>query len=786
MSSTAVNVPVSTNSIQLNPHDYINKGINEIITEYLSLISPDKKRSMKTLFFGVTILISADIAKNIIQNFIKDNSQNINAFLMSGLKLISFENLYNVSIYTKDMIKTNYYAFKSIFFKKEPIMYNNNDELIDFNNQTIELNLSNDLVKKMLTVLEDNKDNNLKISYDEDYEYESLFFDDKLNKIVCHKIMKNIDINYDCLHIHIDKIKYESNHNQILTNNKTKLLDILTREYPEFKKAGLYSTRLITEQFHYHMSLINRNNKNDYNYDYNFSNKKDSSIGVKFSICPNSTYYEKYADIVLSKAFEGYNSIDFCAYFKSNTRLLDIILINISILCVLDSAMCHQVPNQYKTSMSKILSSKTYSDNLYVSKFFDPNARLKFIDSVDFHNIIVSYIFTSTEYKNLTIYNNIVNFNNNLETDKKTETSSGMNELILNVSYDDLTDKTQNHKLIVKNKLDDFFKYINTVSKRITNGDKINIYTLNIDSKVIKEKTDSEEYTKYMETKKTLIEEKKSLEDIIQLIGVEPNKHIETTKTTKEIKTNLINNKYCSFENLYLRRGQDVHLYNIVESFQNDKTLMTELGIPNKLGILLYGEPGCGKTTTIITIASFFKRDIFYINLKAIKTNEELKMAFDYANSKHTDGGVIVIEDIDAMSNIVHVRMSPLELKDSSMNTLLESTESDITLEYLLNLLDGTLTYDNSIVILTTNHIKNLDPALYRAGRMDNLIEMKKCDHYQISKIYKRFIQRDLEKDILNKIPENKYTPAQIIFHLKLWVKRRNEADNIIMEEFIC
>ncbi len=779
MSSTAVNVPVSTNSIQLNPHDYINKGINEIITEYLSLISPDKKRSMKTLFFGVTILISADIAKNIIQNFIKENSQNINLFLTDTFKLISFENLYNISIRTKSAIQSKYYAFKSLFRKREDISSYNNSLLTIDTTERVELNLSYVLIKKLITVLEDNNNENLKISYDSNYEYNLTYFDESSNKLIYGKSMDNINIEYNKLNIEIDKISFTSNYHTIKTKDTTKLLDILSKEYTHFKNSGFYSTQLIDLSLN--MLLYKSITDNSYYVNAYIPNMKHN---IKFRIngSPSS-----YADVILSKAFEGYTYESFLKHYSLNTKLMNIILTNVAVLFVIEQLTIEKNTNEYKESMRRILQNSEYDMNYrYLHSFSKESFLSNFIGNEHFYNGL--WFTVSKTFETFELYKSIVNYNdNNLTINKKAEASSDKNylNLILNVS---LNDVTTNNKLIIYTKLDDFFNYINGVSKRITNGDKINIYTLNIDTITTIQKSDNEEYTKYIETKKSLVDEKKSLEDIIKLIGVEPPKHIETTKTTKEVKTNLINNKYCSFENLYLRRGQDIHLYNIVESFQNDKSLMTDLGIPNKLGILLHGEPGCGKTTTIITIASFFKRDIFYINLKAIKTNEELKMAFDYANSKHADGGVIVIEDIDAMSDIVHVRTAQStqsQTKSQSINAILDSTESDITLEYLLNLLDGTLTYDNSIVILTTNHVKNLDPALYRAGRMDNLIEMKKCDHYQISKIYKRFIQKDIDKNILNKIPEDKYTPAEIIFHLKLWVKRRNEQDNIIMQEFM-
>ena len=216
---------------------------------------------------------------------------------------------------------------------------------------------------------------------------------------------------------------------------------------------------------------------------------------------------------------------------------------------------------------------------------------------------------------------------------------------------------------------------------------------------------------------------------------------------------------------------------------------MEELGIPNKLGILLHGEPGCGKTTTIITIASYFGRDIFYVNLKSIKTNHDLKMIFDHINNSHSGGGIIVLEDIDAMTGVVEKRTNKFIQQQTTLvdnkTELIDSSDDSITLEYLLNLLDGTLTYDDSIVIITTNHLENLDPALYRPGRIDNLIEMKKCDHYQIQKIFNKFMCRNIDQNVLKQIPEDTYTPAKIIFSLMNWIKKRNEPDHIIMNEFI-
>jgi len=55
---------------------------------------------------------------------------------------------------------------------------------------------------------------------------------------------------------------------------------------------------------------------------------------------------------------------------------------------------------------------------------------------------------------------------------------------------------------------------------------------------------------------------------------------------------------------------------------------------------------------------------------------------------------------------------------------------------------------------MSTNHLEKIDSAIYRAGRVDSLIEMKKSDHTQIKKMFNRFISRDIDEKILNQIKE--------------------------------
>ena len=737
--NTNVNIPLNSNPIHMNPYDYVNKGINDITMEYFNLINPEQKRSIKSLFIGVGMLIGADIFKSILQNVIRDNQKSINDFLVSGLKLF----YPNTFIFFWKFTKSIYFNIFN-FTKKNIIRVNKKDDVTNNNINPIFYSIKCDMIflKKLVLLIENyetNKNNYDKIKSlnyieDCDNELEVLF-----NQTLMVKKLFNIKINYDDFNFQIEYFSYKLNlnsNNIDILNEKLSFHNIFSKKYEELN--NIY------------------NMKKDENFSYwnkNIYSNKDKLKVIK-KICENDDEIYSVSDYILYEIYKTEKTIQ-----DPNT-----IMINIHILCnILSLQYFVNTESKLIRDIAQILKTdKNISD---------------FTEDYDIHHTI-SHELNKISLKKQE-FNTFINcFYLAIKPEKKTS-----NEYLLNF---EINPDFKYEKKIINKKIIDFIGYVDLMSKKHKINKNINIYTINTEVKIIIDKTDNPQYVSYMETKKKLLDEKKTLEDIIKLIGIEPEKYILNEKKNYEVVKKTVNTKYCSFENLYLRKQQDTILFNLTDRFINDKKIMEHLGIPNKLGILLYGEPGCGKTTTIITLSSYLGRDIFYLNLKSIKTNEELKMIFDYVNAEHSGGGVIVLEDIDAMTNIVMKRNQSLNNNVlCGTNNLIESNEDNITFEYLLNLLDGTLTYNDSVVIITTNHLENLDPALYRSGRIDNLIEIKKCDHYQISKIYKRFIQRDIDPKILNKIPEDTITPAKIIFHLVDWIKKRDEDDSIIMNDFI-
>ncbi|AYV77294.1 MAG: bifunctional AAA family ATPase chaperone/translocase BCS1 [Barrevirus sp.] len=335
--------------------------------------------------------------------------------------------------------------------------------------------------------------------------------------------------------------------------------------------------------------------------------------------------------------------------------------------------------------------------------------------------------------------------------------------------------------------LNSFIQYldINTGSSNYqTNkeGKEINIYELKLVIHKKVEQIDNPEYISWKELKDELvgdggekdnnvpkndngpIKKAKFKQPNIQC-PPPPKKFIEKITLTKEIVKTEVNSTYKSINTLYLPNNMTNNLLKILDNFSNKKNgLFKRLGIPNKLGICLYGLAGTGKSTTIKVIGSYLGKDIYYLNLEGVTKNSELKLLFDFVIKTCSEGGIIVFEDIDVMTNIVRPRQTGNGASSDKLTDVLNSDE--LNLSYLLNLLDGTLCAKNTIFIMTTNHIKNLDPALVRPGRCDIQIELKNCDKYQIKSIWQSVMETELDENILISIPEYTFTPADLIFHL--------------------
>jgi hypothetical protein len=231
-----------------------------------------------------------------------------------------------------------------------------------------------------------------------------------------------------------------------------------------------------------------------------------------------------------------------------------------------------------------------------------------------------------------------------------------------------------------------------------------------------------------------------------------------------------------TFENVFFEQRQNVQDH--AEFFLKRKDWYDAKGIPHTLGFMFHGPPGCGKTSTIKAIANVGKRHIINIHLSEIKSKEQLTHLFFNDEINVLDNGkterytipvnerMYVIEDIDAMGDIVLRRElkkpeAKKEIKMDEFGNIKEEETNPIDLSFLLNLLDGTLESSGRIIAISTNFPERIDSALIRPGRIDMIVNFKKCSIEILSEMVCSFY--DIAYiNITDKTLHEKWSPAEV------------------------
>ncbi|KAH7470474.1 hypothetical protein PRIC1_001643 [Phytophthora ramorum] len=254
-----------------------------------------------------------------------------------------------------------------------------------------------------------------------------------------------------------------------------------------------------------------------------------------------------------------------------------------------------------------------------------------------------------------------------------------------------------------------------------------------------------------------------------------------------------------TFENLFFEEKENV--VQLLNNFTNKSGKFAIKGFPYKLGLLLHGPPGTGKTSLIKAIAQHTRRHIVTISLGKIHTNQQLLDALfdmkfvvqglDSPVEMDFDDVVFVMEDIDCASSIVNARddgekpskadrmfdsqkkameEDPEEGVAGLMGPMLKpkGVEDKLNLSGLLNVLDGVIDCPGRIVIMTTNHPEKLDPALVRPGRVNKKLLLGHMGPEQVRQMIEYYCDSSLSEEQRARLDDiitakkTQFTPAEV------------------------
>lgn len=163
--------------------------------------------------------------------------------------------------------------------------------------------------------------------------------------------------------------------------------------------------------------------------------------------------------------------------------------------------------------------------------------------------------------------------------------------------------------------------------------------------------------------------------------------------------------------NLFIPSRLITEIFDYAKWFSDNRQWYIDRGIPYRLGYLFYGPPGTGKTSTAITLASDLNRPLYILNPFSIGSEDYFNQAF----SRVPKDSIVLIEDADSLE------ASPVSKNKKDKE---ERPRSPVSMSAVLNAIDGATSIEGRILIMTTNHVTKLRPALIRPGRIDKKIEI--------------------------------------------------------------
>jgi ATPase family associated with various cellular activities (AAA) len=205
-----------------------------------------------------------------------------------------------------------------------------------------------------------------------------------------------------------------------------------------------------------------------------------------------------------------------------------------------------------------------------------------------------------------------------------------------------------------------------------------------------------------------------------------------------------------SFESIFLSKEPKKALLGDIEDFMSDdtRTWYDFHDIPSKRSYLFYGPPGTGKTSTVKAIAGKYDMQLYIMKLNLKEMDD---MAATNLMQQLPARSILLIEDIDA-------------------NFTQHGDKADafqaLTFSGLMNILDGITSFNQQLVIMTTNKRDMVNRESLRTGRIDMEIEFGYMDSDQARNMLQSFYE-DADNDEVNAMAKiiasyGRVTPAEL------------------------